>query len=141
MAVRSWPSASFAQGAGHLAFRVALGDGGALVVMLAAAYERQLHLGDAVLEIETEGNQRKALLLHRARELADLHLVEQELALARRLVAVGAGGGVLRDVRVHQPELAALGTGIGLAQVDAAEADRLDLAAHEREAGLDALEH
>ena len=45
-----------------------------------------------------------------------------------------------RDVRADQEQLAAAGDGVGLADVAAAVAQRLDLGSGQREAGLDPFE-
>ena len=62
------------------------------------------------------------LLQHAGRQLVDLALVQQQLARPLGLVIEAVGLTVLGDVRVDQPELAALHRGIGLGQVGVAGA-------------------
>jgi hypothetical protein len=64
--------------------------------------------------------------------------VQQQLPLARGLMAHVAAGVVAGDMRVQQPHLAALGPDYVSTRLTALT-HRLDLRAGERDAGLDAL--
>src|SRR5581483_5584247 len=123
-----------------LARPVALLLGLALVVQLLAAGERELDLCTAlVVEIELERHQRHALALDRADQLVDLPFVQQQLARALRRMIEAPGLQILGDVGVDQPELAAARIRIGLGDRGFARAQRLHLAAGERDAGLELL--
>src|SRR6478672_5999160 len=88
-----------------LAIGIPLGDGLALVVLPLAPGQAQFDLDPAFLEVQGQWNQRDALLPQLARQPADLHPVQQELAgPARRVVGPGALG-VLGDVHAPQPDL------------------------------------
>src|SRR5208337_246918 len=64
----------------------------ALVVQLLAARERQLKLGPAlVVEVDPQRDQRHALFVDRADELARLTLMQEELARPARLVVEAVG--------------------------------------------------
>src|SRR4051812_10756938 len=85
-----------------------LGERVALVPRLLALGQGDLDLGPAVEEVQRERDDREPLLADLALDLVDLLAVEQQLALAPRGV-VGPGAlGVLRDVHVVQPGLAAV---------------------------------
>ena len=74
-------------------------------------------------------------------ELADLVLVQQQLAPAPGVVVDVAAMAVRVDVDVVQPHLALLDAGVAVAQVGLALADALHLGAEQRDAGLEGLEH
>src|SRR5262249_3593924 len=100
----------------------------ALVRLLLALGEAELALGDAALvEIERERHQRHALPADGADHAAQLLLVDEELALAARLVVEARRRLVLGDVGVDEPELAALFGRIGLVDAGVARAQHLHL--------------
>jgi hypothetical protein len=80
-----------------------------------------------------------ALALDGADQLVDLPLVQQQLARPLALVVVAVARGVFRDVGVDQPGLAAVLGDIGLRDRAAPAAQRLDLGAGQRQAGLEGL--
>src|SRR4051794_24589171 len=63
----------------HLPLRVALDDVAALVALLLAAGDRELHLDARVLEVEAGGHERQSLLADRPVERVDLAAVQQQL--------------------------------------------------------------
>src|SRR5215469_5538891 len=73
------------KGALHLPPGVGLGQGLPLVVLTLAAAESDLDLGTIVREVEAQGNQRIAALLHLAGQAGDLLCVEQQLPRPQRL--------------------------------------------------------
>src|SRR3954452_20094222 len=87
---RPWappPSPLVAHDARLLAVPVTLLGGLALVVQLLAFRDRELQLGDAArVEIELQRHDRQALALHLHRQLVDLLGVQQQPALAPRLM-------------------------------------------------------
>ena len=98
--------------------------------------ERDLDLGLAVLEVQRERDHRDAALLGLADQPHDLLPVQQQLALAPRLV-VGPGAlGVLRDVHAGQPHLAVADVREAVDQRGVPRAQRLDLGAGEHQPGL-----
>src|SRR6516162_6240849 len=112
----------------------------ALVVQLLAAGERKLELGAALLiEIEPERHERHSLALDRAHELVDLAAVKQELAHALGRMVEAAALQVFRDIGVDKPDLAAARIGVGFCDRRLAAAQRFNLRAGEREAGLERL--
>ena len=112
----------------------------AFVMELLAARDGDLELGAPLLvEIELQRHDRHALAIDRAGELVDLPLVQQQPARPLRGVVEAAALQVFRDVGVDQPELAAAGVGVGLRDRRLAAAQRLDLGAGQRDAGLEGL--
>src|SRR5205807_1083255 len=86
------PPAAAARAGGllHLPLGLALAQRGALVVQLLAAGQADLDLDAAALEVDLQGDDRQALLGRLADHAGDLTLVEQQLAVALRLV-IGVG--------------------------------------------------
>ena len=111
-----------------------------LVIMVKSTADADLYLGLAALEVHGEGNEREALALHQLLDLADLLLVEQEFAVAVRLVAGVPGAGVRGDVRVLQPDFAVLDARIRALDLDAVFAHGLDLGASQGDARLELRE-
>ena len=66
--------------------------------------------------------------------------MQQQLAVAVRVVRLDRGLLVRRDVQADEPELAVARVRVGALQDGVALAQRLDLAAVQHEPGLDALE-
>src|SRR3954470_1236922 len=120
--------------------RVALGKVLPLVVGLLAAGERERGLDLAVLEVQVERDERQPALLGLADELVDLGAVHEHLALAARGV-VGPGAlGVLGDVHVLQPHLAAVDGGEAVDQRRTTGTQALHLGAGEHQAHLVGVE-
>src|SRR5579875_3621623 len=126
----------------HLAHRVALLDRLALVVEVLAARERDLHLcpGARAGEVDPGRHEREPPLLGAADEPLDLPAVEQELARALGVVVGARRRPVGRDVDPVEPHLAVPDGGVGVLELGAAVAQRLDLGALEHDAALEALE-
>src|SRR5262245_8297034 len=109
-------------------------------MQLLAARHRDLELRPSLLiEIELERNDGHALAVHRAGELVDLALVQQELARAFRRMIETAALQVFRDVGVDEPEFARAAVGVGLRDRRLALAQRLDLGAGQSNASLESL--
>src|SRR3954468_18273118 len=116
--------------------RVALGEVLPLVVGLLAAGERERGLDLAVLEVQVERDERQPALLGLADELVDLGAVHEHLALAAGGV-VGPGAlGVLGDVHVLQPHLAAVDGGEAVDQRRTTGTQALHLGAGEHQTHL-----
>ena len=77
--------------------------------------------------------------LRPAQQLVDLAPMEQQLPVPLRLVVVAVALLEGRDVGADQPGLALLDPGVGAGDVHLAGADRLDLGAGQRDAGLEGL--
>ena len=101
--------------------------------------ERQLDLGPRSAEVDARGHERQAPLRGLAHQPLDLAPVEQQLARALGIVVL-ARGLVGRDVHVAQPDLAVAHLGVGVLELDAAGAQRLDLRALQHDPGLEPLE-
>src|SRR5207342_3331404 len=123
-----------------LAAGVAVGERAALVDALLALGEAQLDLHAAVCEVEGERHERHPPLRDLLPELGDLAPVEQELAVAQRLVVLDVSLPVGGDVRADQENLAVAQLRKGLADVAASVAQRLDLGPLERDARLHPFE-
>ena len=119
----------------HLAFALAL----ALVVQLLAFSHRQLHLDQAVLQIQLGGDHGQAAFPGGVLQLSDFRAMQQQLAPAHRLVIHDVAVRVLADVGVHQPGLVCRDFAEGVLELDLAVAGRLDLGSGEDQTGLNAV--
>src|ERR1700684_1891809 len=99
----------------------------------------QLDLGASIFKINLERNDRITLFAHTAPQLVDLAAMHQEFPRASFLVAELAGGSVGADMNALEKRLAILDARVTVAQICAMRAQRLDLGAGEREAGLERL--
>ena len=102
--------------------------------------ERELHLRPRAGEVDPRRNEGQPLLLRLADQALDLLAVHQQLPRPLGVVAFAGGGLVRRDVAVVEPHLAVPHERVGVLQVHLAVAQRLHLAALQRDAGLPALE-
>src|SRR5262249_38841843 len=123
------------EGALGLAFRVALGDRLALVVRPLASPDTEFDLHPPVPEVAAQRHERGTLLRARLLELVDLTPVKEQLAPALG-VEFGPGERVRSDVHAVEPHLAALDARVGVSEVGFAIADRLHLAADQRDPAL-----
>src|SRR4051812_7638523 len=96
-----------AQGALRLTVVLALAQGVALVVLLLAGRDRDLHLGASVLEVQRQRHDRASALARLVGDLLELGAVQEQLALAARGVVVPGAVEVLGDVHVLEIELVA----------------------------------
>src|SRR5262245_4086371 len=119
---------------------VALRDVAPLVATFLAAGERELDLRAAVLEVHPRRHERQPALAHLADERRDLPAMEEQLAVAVRIVVHDVRLPVLGDVRADQPDLAVAYVGVCLLERGAAVPERLHLRAREHEPRLEALE-
>ena len=108
----------------------------ALVPLAPPACEADLHLGLALLEVDSKGDQRVAALGALADDAPNLAAVHKELAGALRLVLLDGGLLVRRDVHIVEEEFVPLGAGEGFVQAARAVAEAFRLAADEDHAGL-----
>src|SRR5262249_21897471 len=116
----------------------ALADGIALVGRLFTLAEPELHFHDAaVVEVELERYERVAGALGETHELCHLALLQENLALPKRLMIEPVRRRVLRDMRVEQIKLASILCCIRLANIAPALAQGLHFRAREHEPGLD----
>src|SRR5689334_9999131 len=122
------------------ALALPVGDVAPFVADFLAAGQGELDLDAAVLEVEPGRDERQAALGDLRRQLVDLAAVEQQLAVAVRVVRGDRGLLVCGDVEPDEPELAAARVREGPLQDRVALAERLDLAPGQGEPGLDALE-
>ena len=122
--------------------RVPLGDRLALVGLAPSSPERQLDLGPALAEVQAQRHERQALLGDAGLQAVDLVAVEEQLAPPVGIVGTDVGGELVRrDVHPLEPQLAGIAAGEAVGELDVAEAQALDLAPGEHDAGLDDVEH
>src|SRR3989454_3520515 len=124
----------------HLAPLHARADRRAFVVELLPLPETQLRLRSALRPVQAERDQRQAALLHPAAQVLEFLAVHEQLPRAHRVVTELARRPVGADVRAHQEELLAEEARVGILQLRAVVAQRLDLAAGQHQPGLEALE-
>src|SRR5208337_4021632 len=112
----------------------------ALVIGLSAASNKELNLGDPLLEIDRQRNQRQTLLPRLGVQLGNLPAVQQELAtpLGNEIHAVGLE--VFGNVTPEQPDLAVIDLGVRVFQVGLTVAQALDLGAGQNQPCFDLLE-
>src|SRR6185312_4543892 len=109
------------------------------VPALLAVDQGQLGLHAPLLFIQRQGHQRAPFLANLSGQALDLAPVEQQLALAARVVVALIGEGVHADVHLVQPGLATVEIGEGVDQGHLPGADRLDLRADQHDAGFQRL--
>src|SRR6184192_3005177 len=102
--------------------------------------ERDRDLGEAVLEVELQWDERESLATGSADQLADLARVEQELARARGCRVVVAPRSICRDGQTLEPHLAIAHVRVRFTQTGFAGAQRLHLCARKHEACLPCLQ-
>ncbi len=93
-----------------------------------------------ILEVELRRDERQAPLAHLAVEGLDLAPLQQQLAVAHRIVVLQARLVVRLDVRPDEPGLPVAHVCVGLLQAHAPLAEGLDLAPGEDEAGFEPLD-
>jgi len=110
----------------------------AFIVELFAARQSEFDLGAAFfIEIKLQRHERHALALDGADQLIDLPPMQQQLSRPLGRVIETVGLQVFRDVGVDQPDFATPRIGVGFGDGCLALAQRLDLRAGERQAGLE----
>ena len=110
------------------------------VMELFALAEPQLHLYQAVLEIDGQWDQRGAVLLDLGLELPDLPLVHQQAAGAHRVTVEDVPVLVRADVHPPEDELPIFHGAEGVFEVELSGADGLDLRACQLDAGFKAVQ-
>src|SRR3712207_3324469 len=127
---------AFLHGALHLALGGFAGDLSPLVVLPLAARDGELELDVTVLGVEPEGDEGLPVFLALAGEAGYLTFVEEELAVAGRVLgdvrSVLVGG----DVRPYEEYLPVPHPRVALPEVSPAVPNRLHLWAGQRDAGL-----
>jgi hypothetical protein len=103
-AIRSGERLGVTHGTGHFAFRVALGERLATVLLFLASREGQFDLGPTVLEVELQGDDRERLGLCLVVQVLYLVTVHEEFALAVGIVTAKTHReGPRGDVHLEQP--------------------------------------
>ena len=102
------------QGPLHVAVGLAFREVTPLVALLLASRERELHLRPAVLEVEPRRDEGQTPLRHLARQRGELLLVEEQLAVAIRVVVRDVPLVVDGNVGADEPRLSVPEIGIGL---------------------------
>src|SRR3990172_5936059 len=113
--------------ASKLPFHVPLLDAFPLVVRLLPLAEPDLDLGDVPAEIHPQRDQRESLLLHAGDQFPDLFPVEQELAVADRVVVVDVSLFERTDVHAREPDFPASHNRVYVPEVGASLPKGLDL--------------
>src|SRR5215472_14880972 len=93
--------------------------------------------GDAVAEIDVQGNDRQTFGFGATRKFMNFTLVKKKFAIAERLVIPGTARQVLRDVGVDQIWAAGLEVHIGVADVGLAFAQRFHFGAVQDQPGFE----
>jgi len=121
------------------AFGIAVSQTFPFVIRVLALGQADLNLGTVVLEIEARGHDGIAALFHLGPQTLDLLAVQQQLAIAHRVVIEIAGLVVAGDVSPYQPGFAVAKGDITVAQVDPAGPDRFYLRPMQSQASLKRL--
>lgn len=90
----------------------------AMVVDLLAFRQGNLKFDHVLLQVTERGDQGKPLFLDLARELIELLPVEQQAAVAQRLMIRVTPGSIRADVAVDQPRLAVLHVNVAVLEVN-----------------------
>jgi hypothetical protein len=111
----------------HFPVRVPTGNGFLLIVDFLSPGHPQFQLSHPMSNIEPKRHQSQTLLHYLACEPIDFLFVQQKLTRPDRIMGVIASGIVGGNMAVMEPQLAILGPGIGVTQVDLAFPDGFDL--------------
>src|SRR5438128_10063605 len=114
------------QGPLDLALRVACGQIAPFVDALLAAGQRELDLRAAVLPVHARRHDGQPALPHLAVEAVDLPAMEEQPAVAARLVVLAVAAFILLDLGTDEPGVAVADLRVGLRERDPAGAQRLD---------------
>src|ERR1700688_296572 len=87
----------------------------AAVPFLFALGERQFALGDALAEVNPQGNEREAFGIQFSFQFADLFLAEEQLPRAQGAVVIRTSRKIFADMEIHEPNLAAANHTVGVA--------------------------
>src|SRR5579863_2538031 len=88
----------------------------AAVVELLALGHGELAFGNAIAEINLQGNDGHSLLLRLDLQLLDFAAIQKQLALSQRIVIARAAWLIFGNVAVDEPRLAAANFRVGLAK-------------------------
>src|SRR5918997_3097766 len=123
-------------GALHLALGCLAGDLAPLVVLLLSAGDGELELYVAFLGVEPQGDKGLPVLLALARAAGYLLPVQEELAVASRILGYVGSVSVRGDVGTEEEDLSIANPRVALPEVGSACAHGLDLGAGQSDAGL-----
>ena len=138
----AWPPALvFADDALRLPVRVTLRDGVSLVVQAASPRERELDLGETVLEVDAERHESESLLGDATGQLVDLLAVQQQFARPDGIETSISGRVFIRSqMGPQEPQFAVFDPGVSVLQRHLSQSKRLDLGPFQGDAALIDLE-
>jgi hypothetical protein len=111
------------------------------VVKFSASSQPELALETAILQVNPQRNECKALFRGASDEFSDLTAVQQELSGAERIVIGVVSVGVRADVTIQQPDFSALDQAISVFEVHTAVPGGLDFRTGKDHAGLKSFEN
>src|SRR5271157_1910298 len=101
----------------------------AAVPRLFALGQRDFDLGNAVAEINAQGNDGQTFRFGTARQFVDFTFMKQQLAVTKRFMIPGPAGHILGNVRVGEVSAAGLEVHVSVANVGLAFAEGFDFRA------------
>src|ERR1022692_161027 len=112
----------------------------ALVPVLLAFRQSQLHLHPTIAEVQPRWDQRQSLLLRLADEFMQLILVHQQLPGTQGFMVEDVAVFVRTDVRVDQPEFAIFHQPVGVLEVSSSGAHGFHFGSAQGDAGFELLQ-
>jgi [CysO sulfur-carrier protein]-S-L-cysteine hydrolase len=126
---------------GRFHLGIALGNGLALVALLATLRQPKLHLGSTVAEVHLQRNEREPFLHHASVQSIELFSMQKQFAGTTRLVRTEAvSPAVRRNVDPIEPAFLAVHAGIGVDELHQPLAHRLHLGPLQHDAGFERVE-
>jgi len=120
-------------------FRLFIFFGLAPVPLLFALRKGHFAFGYSLTEVNAQGNDGQALVVHFSLQLIDLFLVQEQLPRTERPVIEGPAGEVFADMEIDEPDFAAPDHPIGIAEVSSAFAERFHFGAKQHHARFELL--